>query len=167
MPQTVASPVTETLASQFAFAHGAALRNLDGIADAEAEQFPMPGGNSMNWIAGHLVAVRQRFLSAFGPAAFLSPEAAGYYARGAKPSGKPPLSLTELRAAMQQSQDALQTFIAGAGEETLGNPAPFSPANDPKETVQSLLTKFVIHDSYHSGQLGISRRLLGKEGAIS
>ncbi len=159
--------ITQVLASQFAFAHGATLRNLDGISDAEAEMFPQPAGNSINWIAGHVLVSRERLLSRFGHAGSLPPAAVDYYVRGAKPSGKPPVPLAELKAGLVRSQEALQNVLATVDEATLAAAAPFSPLPDPNETILSLLGKFVIHDSYHSGQMGIARRLLGKEGAIA
>jgi uncharacterized damage-inducible protein DinB len=34
------------------------------------------------------------------------------------------------------------------------------------KTLRSLLTKIVVHESYHVGQLGVLRRAAGKEGSI-
>ncbi|MBU1676531.1 DinB family protein, partial [bacterium] len=51
-------------------------------------------------------------------------------------------------------------------EDRLDEPAPFSPGNDETETVGSLLAGLAFHESYHCGQLGLLRRLLGKDGVI-
>jgi uncharacterized damage-inducible protein DinB len=48
----------------------------------------------------------------------------------------------------------------------MDEPAPFSPTNNPKETVRSLLATVFFHQAYHVGQTGLLRRIAGKEGAI-
>lgn len=44
--------------------------------------------------------------------------------------------------------------------------APFSPTGNSDETVGTLLASIAFHEAYHLGQTGLSRRLLGKAGAL-
>ena len=166
MPETLAPSISVPLTAQLGFAQWAILRNLEGITDEEALVLPQPGGNSINWIAGHLITPRQSFLKAFGQQGFLSPESYEAYKRGSKPGQQMPERLSDLRDMLVRSHEALVATIANFDEAALAAKAPFSPGNDPKETVASLLGKLVVHDSYHAGQIGMARRLIGKPGAI-
>jgi len=167
MPETVTAPaIVASLVAQFEFSQWALLRNLEGITDEEALSQPKPGGNSINWIAGHVITPRQGFLKAFGKPGFLSATSQPAYNRGSKPGDAMPETLTAIREMLAQSHDALVAAISDFDEATLASKAPFSPGGNPNETVGSLLGKLVIHESYHAGQIGMARRLLGKEGAI-
>lgn len=45
-------------------------------------------------------------------------------------------------------------------------PAANRKTGNPKKTVHSLLFTIMLHQAYHSGQLGVLRRMAGREGAI-
>jgi hypothetical protein len=60
----------------------------------------------------------------------------------------------------------LMTGLVALTAEKLEAPAPFSPSNDQEETIGSLLAGLLFHESYHIGQLGLLRRLVGKDGII-
>lgn len=166
MPETLAPSIIAPLAAQLGFAQWAILHNLEGITDEEALVLPQPGGNSINWIAGHLLTGRQGFLKAFDQQPFLSPSSVEAYRRGSKPGEQMPERLSDLREMLVRSHDALVSAVGRFDEATLAAKAPFSPTNDPSETVGSLLGKMVVHESYHAGQIGMARRLVGKPGAI-
>ena len=168
MPETATVPsvFVKPLAAQLGFAQWAVLKNLEGISDEEALRLPQPGGNSINWITGHLITPRQAFLKAFGQAAYLSPTSLAAYTRGSKPGEQMPETLDGLRDSLIRSHDALIALISNFDDAALDAKAPFSPGNDPNETVGTLLGKLVVHEGYHAGQIGMARRLVGKAGAI-
>ncbi|MGB5881514.1 MAG: DinB family protein, partial [Thermoanaerobaculia bacterium] len=56
--------------------------------------------------------------------------------------------------------------IGGLAVEQWTELAPYSPGNNPNETLGSLLHLIAFHQAYHVGQLGLGRRLVGKAGAI-
>ena len=168
MPETVAASITETLTTQFNFVAFVFPINLAGISEEEARVRPEPGANSINWLIGHMITIRQRFLAGFEKGPFLSDSSVEYYKRGSKPGESPtpaPESLATLVDAFQRAQEAMLEVIARLDDEALANPAPFSPGRGP-ETVGTLLAKMVVHEGYHVGQIGIVRRMLGKAGAI-
>ena len=74
--------------------------------------------------------------------------------------------LAVLRDAWDEAAARVAAGIGSLPPEALDRPAPFSPGNDPDETVRSLLTTVLFHQTYHAGQLGLLRRLAGKPGAI-
>ena len=167
MPETATAvtPLVENVSLQLTFAQRVILKNLDDISDAEALAKPNAGPNSINWIAGHLVCIRNHFLTAFGAPSLFSAASVEAYNRGSKPGETLPESLSELREKIVRSHEDLLSLIAGFDEAKLASPAPFSPGGGP-ETVGSLLLRLVIHEAYHGGQLGIARKLVGKAGAI-
>jgi hypothetical protein len=49
----------------------------------------------------------------------------------------------------------------------MSEPAPYSPGDNPDETLGSLLYLIAFHQAYHVGQLGLCRRLAGKSGGVN
>jgi uncharacterized damage-inducible protein DinB len=162
----MSDPVVAPLVSQLGFAQWAALRNLEGVTDEEATARPNANANSINWITGHMITVRQAFLTAYQQPPVMSAESVEAYRRGSKPTGALPERLGDLRDTLVRSHESLISLISGFDETTLAAKAPFSPGGDANETVGTLLGKIVVHESYHTGQLGLARRLVGKPGAI-
>lgn len=143
-------------------------RNLEGVSHADSLLPPQPGGNCLNWVVGHLVATRNRWLAALGLPQVIDPARVAAYARGAAPSagGVPAVPLAELLAAFAAAQGPIAEGMRRLGAEELAAPAPFSPVNDPRETLGSLLTALCFHEAYHLGQTGLLRRIAGHPGAI-
>ncbi len=151
----------------FQFAVGAFVmeRNLAGVTHEDSLRAPQPGGNTMNWIVGHVVRTRNQALGLLGvKPPFDDSEFEPYGASGFDPGGA--LALDELKRRF----DALGPALTGALEKTtleqLSSAAPFSPTGNPNETLGTLLASIAFHEAYHLGQTGLSRRLLGKPGAL-
>jgi hypothetical protein len=75
--------------------------------------------------------------------------------------------LQELLAAFDKASERVDAGLAGLATKKLDEPAPYSPTNDPKETVRSLLASISFHQAYHAGPTGLLRRVVGKPGAIA
>jgi uncharacterized damage-inducible protein DinB len=71
-----------------------------------------------------------------------------------------------LLGAWDRANDRIDQGLATLPDDALDRPAPFSPGNDPNETVGSLISTVLFHQTYHGGQLGVLRRVAGKVGAI-
>ncbi|HEX4499254.1 MAG TPA: DinB family protein [Thermoanaerobaculia bacterium] len=151
------------LVAMFQFSHGALGRNLEGITHEESLRAPESGGNSLNWVLGHLLYYRNRILSLLGaPPAWDSPQAARY-ARGSAPLGPDddPVPLETLRAGFDRSQELLLAALAAISEEEL------AAVNERGEPVIQRLALLGMHEAYHGGQIGLLRRLTGHSGAIA
>jgi hypothetical protein len=150
------------IAKQFELSHDAAHRNLAGITHEESLIQPSPGGNSLNWVLGHLVATRNLVMQTLGAPAVWSNEEAAPYERGAKPSrdGAYARRLEDLIAALDRSQPVVMARVRTLSAEDLARPSRMG-------TVGDLLTTLCFHEAYHVGQFGLLRRLLGKDGAIA
>jgi uncharacterized damage-inducible protein DinB len=155
-----------TLVHQVRFSQLILLKNLEDITPEQSLIEPEPGGNSLNWVIGHICHARNAMVKLLRGAGHLPEEALAMYKRGGTFRTDTAIGLGMLvthHAAMQQQLiDGLSELDA----ERFASPAPFSPVDDPNETIGTLLTKTVAHEFYHAGQAGVLRRLLGLKGAI-
>lgn len=156
----------ETIIRQLQGAHGALLRNLDGVTHEDSVVRPASGANDANWVVGHMITVRNRFLPAVGESAVWDEARGKLYVTPSTGDTASRVPFDEVRAALALSHERLIAGIARLDDAGLAQKAPFSPRNNPDETVQSLLLGMVVHEAYHAGQVGILRREMGKDGAI-
>jgi DinB superfamily len=142
--------------------------NADGITHHESLCQPQPAGNCLNWVLGHLICVYDEVLPLLGQKPVMGKEALRRYARGTPPLQEPAeaLPLAELMRAWDMAAERVDAGLASLTSEKLNAPAPSSPRDNPNETVRSLLTLVLFHQAYHAGQMGLLRRMTGKEGAI-
>lgn len=153
------------LAFQFGLGGFVLPRNLEGLSQEDSVQRPQPGGNTLNWIVGHIVRTRNQALGLLGAEPLF--DDTEFEAYGAGRSGAPgPLALAELTRRFDALGPALADALNQATTEQLSAPAPFSPSGNPHETVGTLLASIAFHEAYHLGQTGVSRRLLGRAGAL-
>ena len=143
--------------------------NVDGITQEESLIQPQPAGNCLNWIVGHVLCVYNDVLPMVGQEPVMPKDSLKRYGRGPPPlqSSDEALPLRELVAKCEDAVHRLHEGLGSLTIERLDSPAPFSPTQNPKETVRSLLTTVSFHQAYHVGQTGILRRIAGKQGAIA
>jgi DinB superfamily len=158
----------ETFRHQAGMTQAVVRMNLEGITHAESLVQPQPDGNCLNWVLGHLVCIYGRALPLVGQEPVTLGGALDRYDRGTPPMVDPAeaIDLSELVAAWDTVTAAWDAGLAGFPADTLDQPAPFSPSGNPNETVRSLISTVAFHQAYHAGQLGVLRRVAGKEGAI-
>lgn len=149
--------------------HSVVKRNVEGLTHEESLIQPKPAGNCLNWVMGHLLCVYDRALPMVGQKPVMAPGALKRYERGSVPLRNPAeaLELRDLIQGWDEASNRMEAGITGITAKALDAPAPFSPNNDPNETVRSLLTVVLFHQAYHAGQTGLLRRITGKEGAIA
>ena len=119
-------------------------------------------------MVGHLVAIQDHVLPVVGQQPVLPAEVRPRYDRGSAGlrDGAKPLEITELLELWNDSSRRLDAGLAALDPDTLGMSPPFSPSDNPDETIGTLLMTIAWHQAYHVGQTGLLRRLAGKEGAI-
>lgn len=117
---------------------------------------------------GHLVYVYDKVLPMLGQAPVLGVEVLKRYGRGTAQlqDSREAMDLQDLMIAWDEAANRVEAGLDTLTADALDKPAPFSPNNDPHETVRSLLSKIFFHQAYHTGQTGLLRRIAGKEGAI-
>lgn len=147
--------------------HWTVQANTEGLTHQESLIQPHPGGNCMNWVVGHLVCVYNNVLAELEHAQDLSEGKFKRYDRGSAPiQASDALDFATLLRALQTSVDRFDAALQDLTPEALDAKAPFSPGNNPNETLRSLMGTIVFHQAYHAGQTGLLRRLAGKAGAI-
>jgi uncharacterized damage-inducible protein DinB len=153
----------QALVKIFEMSHMALTRNLDGITHEESLHAPEPGGNSLNWVLGHLLWGRNQIFKLLDKPPVWEPEKIARYARGSAPVGPDdhPESLEEIRAALERTQGPLLEFLRSCSPEDLAK------VDEKGQSLAQRLAMLAFHEGYHGGQAGLLRRLLGHEGAIS
>jgi hypothetical protein len=156
------------LAKMFEFSYGAIQRNLQDLTQAESVVTPPNGGNCLNWVLGHVIVTRNVIHLLAGGTPVLTGEHVAVYQRGSVPHGSDRfLDLGTLRGFLQDSQQQLLPALAALSEEALAASVP-EPYNRPPLTgsLGDALLRLHYHEGYHNGQIGLLRRIAGKEGAI-
>ena len=155
----------QVLAFQFGIGAFVLQRNLQDVTNEESLRQPKPGGNTMNWIVGHIVRTRNQALALLGAKPPFEDDDFAAYGVNGSAAGKT-LQLDELKQRFEILGPMLDGALRGSSPEQLSTAAPFSPTGNPQETLGTLLASIAFHEAYHLGQTGLSRRLLGKPGAL-
>lgn len=168
---STASPATdrdvETFRHQAGMTRAVVRMNLEGITHQDSLVQPQPNGNSLNWVLGHLLWVYNDALRLLGQQPVMDSAALERYKRGSDPLDPThAIDLQELTAAWNQAVERVDAGLAELTADVLDRPAPSSPSGNPNETVRSLVSTVMFHQAYHSGQLGLLRRIAGKPGAV-
>jgi hypothetical protein len=165
---TDASGAVDTMRQQTRIAQQVVQLNTEGLSHADSLVQPHPGGNCMNWVVGHLIAIYHHTFPLIGQDPVLSEQVRARYDRGSSPirDASEAMEFSELLSAWDETSRRFEAGLATLQPGTLASPAPASPSNDPNETIGSLLTTICWHQAYHAGQTGLLRRVAGKRGAI-
>jgi|RhiMetdeSRZDD1v2_1073273.scaffolds.fasta_scaffold436823_2 uncharacterized damage-inducible protein DinB len=152
---------------QIGICHHIVRRNVGEITHEESLKQPEPAGNCVNWVLGHLVSARSEFLRGLGAEPVWGEADCRLYERHGQPikGAREAKPLEEIWKAYDLTQERIRKAVSELTPQQLAQKAPFSPSNNPKETVGSLLTVFAFHDAYHTGQTGVLRRIVGKPAA--
>jgi len=133
-----------------------------GISDSEANTRNDDHVNHVKWIAGHLLNTR---LGSFSRVAGLQPDEsyAAQFGRGNSLDVNATYpSIDEIRNRWNEVSAGISEGISKIPEQVLQAPSNAQvPIAD--TTVNGLVSFLVSHEAYHIGQLGILRKLIGKE----
>jgi uncharacterized damage-inducible protein DinB len=145
--------------------------NIENITHEESMQIPKPEGNSINWTAGHILSSRNAILKQLGLEPILPEEDITPYKRNSPKLGESDscVPFEKLQAGLNETGKKISATLSNITEEKLQQPlnARMFPVPVEKPTVGALLFLLVVHESYHAGQMGLGRRLLGKEAQLN
>jgi hypothetical protein len=160
--------VVDLLCFQVRTARDGAQKAAAGMSHADSLVRPQPAGNSFNWVVGHLLATYDQLLPRLGQPAVRPDGALARYARGAPPMAhdEDALPLDQLLRDWATSCGRVDAGIATLSSKRLAERVLDGPSGDPNETVASMLALVCFHQAYHVGQLGLLRRVAGKERAF-
>lgn len=149
-----------TLRKLYEIAHRATHLNLEGIEHEQSLVAP-EAGNTLNWVLGHMVATRNAMLALLGEEPIWDEKRALLYS-GAPEGGWSPeraLPLATIVTDLDRSQERIMSGLERLSDEALEEPRG-------NGTLAYRLGFLHFHESYHVGQIGLLRRLLGKPGVI-
>lgn len=167
-PKASAIMTGSDLAKMFEFSYGAVNRNVEGVTEEESLVKPQPAGNCLNWVLGHIVVYRGMILTLVGEVPVCSEVQAVPYRRGSSPSESDTLlDMATLRGYFADSQQRLIPALAALSDEALALPVPDQHKRPPLTgSIGDALIRLHYHEGYHNGQIGLLRRIAGKDGAI-
>ena len=157
------------IANMYEFSYGAIKRNLEDVTNEESLVQPPGAGNCLNWVLGHIVAARNTVLKLAGGTPVVGEDVAAHYRRGSDPlkAGEKVPDLATLRGLLSDTQHQLVPALAALSDDALTQPVPEAMRRPPLTgSVADALIRLHYHEGYHNGQIGLLRRLAGKEGAI-
>jgi uncharacterized damage-inducible protein DinB len=144
----------------FELNHYAIGANVRDLTHEQSLLQPGSAGNCANWVVGHIVTNRGYILEMIGEKPVWDEAATQPYQRGSGPLAKTAAKpFPEILEALDRSQERLMAGLARLSDKDLGAP-------ESKDTLGGKLAFFQFHEAYHAGQLGLLRRVAGKEGAI-
>jgi hypothetical protein len=135
--------------------------NAKGLSHEDSLLQPPRGGNCLNWVAGHIVANRNFVLGLLGEQPIWSDAQAERYKRGSAPitDGSGAQRLEEILADFRTAQERIHAGLGRLKDEDLSR-------RKGDKVLGESLHFLQFHEAYHIGQIGLLRRMAGKEGAI-
>ncbi len=125
--------------------------NLTEISHDESLVTPPSGGSSINWLVGHIVRYRAKTLAYLGHPLANEAQLKELYDFNTIPNSETAMPLEELKALYESSQKQIVDLMVSIDEGL--------------ETEDKLVF-MAYHETMHSGQLGILRRMLGKNPGV-
>ncbi|MBZ0266480.1 DinB family protein [bacterium] len=149
---------------QFMITYDTLNKNLSDISDVDGGKTIEPLNKSVQWLVGHLLAARQFMHSMVSLDALLSDAEMQQFTTGSGGTvteDMPPLS--ELVDRFKKAQRLLFNYLKEIDSSALDKELKddFRGSN-----LGEAFHFHAFHEAYHIGQLGLMRRLLGKDGMI-
>jgi uncharacterized damage-inducible protein DinB len=154
----------DMLGQHYGLMYRLAATNLAGISPEQSLAQPSHGGNCANWILGHMVNVHNGIMQLLGEKPVWESE---QLARaGFEPITGPANAIdwNTLRDRFLESRERCLGAIASISDKSLAEPVPHPFGGTCAR--EELLSLLALHQNYHVGQLGMSRRTAGLPGAV-
>jgi len=156
----------KTLQYQFQLSGFVVEQNIKSITHSDSLAQPQKDGNCANWVMGHIVRTRIMQMQLLGLESPYELEKYAAYDTTPITDGDKAIPWDTLVEQFRALGEPIQEGLGKLTGEYMAAKAPFSPANNPDETIGSLLAGISYHEAYHSGQLALLRRICGMPGAI-
>ncbi len=163
MAEATLATSTGILRFLFDFNARAITLNAAGMTHADSLIVPPNGANPANWVLGHILGNRSFILTLVHEQPLWSDADEEPYDQGSKgldPAKARPWD--SLVADFTATQERLQRGLERLDPDELDA----KHSEEAKRPRGAQLHFMAFHEAYHAGQLGILRRVAGKEGAI-
>jgi uncharacterized damage-inducible protein DinB len=154
----------QAVAQQFELMYRVAAANLEGMTQDQSLIQPSSGGNCANWILGHLTNVQNGAMQLVGEKSVWDSDQLSRASFDPITGPAKAIEWNTLRERFLGSRERFLSAVSRLSDEAMAEtvPHPFGGTCSRAE----LLNTLAFHQSYHTGQLAISRRIAGLEGAI-
>jgi len=155
----------DMLVHQFGAIYAVVARNVEGLTHSDSLALAAGGGNTANWILGHLVNVQNSVMSIVGAPRVWESEQLdrARFDHPIRDDGDA-IEWESLVERFNASRDACLAALASLTDEALAEKMPDPFGRD--STRAGMLGTLVVHQCYHAGQLGMARRAAGFKTAI-
>jgi uncharacterized damage-inducible protein DinB len=155
----------DLLVQEFGAIYSVIARNVEGLTHADSLAPAAGGGNTANWVLGHLVNVQNWAMSLLGaPPVWESEQLErARFDHPIRDAGEA-IDWDSLVERFNASRDACLAALASLTDEALAEEMRDPFGNDSNRA--GLLGVIVVHQCYHAGQLGMLRRAAGHRTAI-
>jgi hypothetical protein len=145
------------------FNHAAITRNCDGLTHDDSLFVPPNGGNCANWVLGHILTNRSFILQLVHEEPLWSEADGSVYSMNSKPlDPKDARPFETMLADLEVTHERLRRGLENLPTEELD----LKHEAGARRPRGAQLHFMHFHEAYHSGQLGLLRRMAGKPGAI-
>jgi uncharacterized damage-inducible protein DinB len=157
--------VRDMLVQQYGAIYSIIARNIDGLMHADSLAPAAGGGNTANWILGHLTNVQNGVMEVIGAPPVWECEQLER-ARFDHPirAADDAIDWDTLVERFNTSRDGCLAGLAALTDESLAEK--MNDAFGRPSTRAGVLAVLAIHQCYHAGQLGMARRAAGRKTAI-
>lgn len=140
-------------------------RNIEGLTPADSLAPSAGGGNTANWILAHLVNVHNQIMDLIGgPRVWESEDLRRANFDRQIRDATDAIDWETLVERFNASRDACLGAIAALSDEKLNET--MKDAFGRETSRAGMLAFLAVHQCYHAGQLGMSRRAAGYKAAI-
>ena len=155
----------DILVQQFGAIYSIIARNIDGLMHDDSLAPAAGGGNTANWILGHLTNVQNGVMKVIGAPPVWESEQLER-ARFDHPirDANEAIDWDTLVERFNSSRDACLAGLSALTDESLAEK--MNDAFGRPSTRAGVLGSLAIHQCYHAGQLGMARRAAGRKTAI-
>ena len=154
----------QSIAHQFGLVYRMIEVNVEGMTAEQSLAQPAPGGNCANWIVGHLTNIQNNVMRLVGEAPVWESQQLAHAGWETITGQGQAIPWETMRDRLLASRDRCLAAISRLSDQQMADqvPHPFEGTTSRAE----LLSLLAFHQSYHSGQLAIARRIAGLEGVV-
>ncbi len=155
----------DAIKAQFALFYRTAKGNLGGVSAADSVVQPERGGNCTNWIVGHLVRAQNGVMGLLDEAPVWTSDQLERAHDTPITSADEAIDWETMVDKLLGSEERLMSAFDALDEARLDDEGFTDPFGN-ETTRGEFLNLLAFHQTYHAGQLGLSRRVAGLPGVI-
>ncbi len=155
----------DAIKAQFGLFYRTAKGNLDGVTAEHAVSQPERGGNCTNWIVGHIVRAQNGVMGLLDEAPVWESEQLERAHDTPITSADEAIDWETMVGKLLGSEARLMSAFDALDDERLDDGGFTDPFGN-EVTRGEFLNLLAFHQTYHAGQIGLSRRVAGRPGVI-